>query len=142
MTDAWLWLGAAVLLALIELATYNLVTIWFAGGAILAFVLALFGVSALWQLTAFVLLSAILLIFTKPLVQKKLTVKNQPTNADRVIGQIGEVINTNDSDDDLFRVRVMDQVWTAKTENDTPVSVGDKVLVVCIKGVKLIVKKQ
>lgn len=140
MMDTWVWLIVAVLLAIVEMATYNLVTIWFALGAVVAFVLSLLGVAVIWQLTVFVIVSALLLLITKPLVQKKLTIAKQPTNADRVVGQDGIVINVADSDDDLFRVRVLEQVWTAKTEDHKPVNVGDAITVLRISGVKLIVK--
>jgi Membrane protein implicated in regulation of membrane protease activity len=141
MTDTFIWLGAAVILAIIELATYGLVTIWFAIGAVAAFGLSLFGISTAWQITVFAIVSALLLIFTKPILQKKLAIEKEATNADRVIGKKAIVMNTPDLGDTLFRVRVLEQVWTAKTEDNSAVVAGEEVVVDKIQGVKLIVKK-
>jgi len=141
MTSTFIWLGVAVILAIIELATYGLVTIWFAIGAVVAFFLSLLGVTTAWQIVVFVIVSALLLIFTKPILQKKLAIKKEATNADRVIGQKAVVMDAPDSADGLFRVRVLEQVWTAKTEDKSLVSAGEEVFVERIQGVKLIVKK-
>lgn len=53
---AWIiWLAAFVILIGIEAATMALTTIWFAGGAIIAFLLALLGANYNVQMAAFLL---------------------------------------------------------------------------------------
>ena len=61
------WLIAFVVLVGIEIGTMALTTIWFAGGALLAFILSLFGASVEVQLEVIVIVSFILLFFTRPL---------------------------------------------------------------------------
>ena len=63
----------------------------------------------------------------------------QPTNSDRVIGKTGEVIKAI-SENEYGEVKVFGNVWTATSNQD--ISVGDKVKVVSIDGVKLIVEKE
>ena len=64
------WLIAFVILVGIEVATMALTTIWFAGGALVAFLLSLFGLSVEVQLIAFVAVSFLLLFFTRPFASR------------------------------------------------------------------------
>ena len=66
------WLIALAVLLVIEIITLGLTTIWFAGGALVAFVLALFNVPLLVQITVFLVVSILLLLFTRPVVEKRL----------------------------------------------------------------------
>jgi len=67
---AYVWLGIIIVLLMIEAATVNLTTIWLAGGALLAFIFALFRLPLYAQLAVFLAASVILLIFTRPIVAK------------------------------------------------------------------------
>ena len=49
------WLIVFVVLVVIEIATMALTTVWFAGGAVVAFLLSLFHMTIEVQLAAFVL---------------------------------------------------------------------------------------
>ena len=89
----------------------------------------------------FVFVSAILLIFTKPLVKRKLDAKKIPTNADRVIGAEAVVTQEIDPLNGSGLVKVFGQVWSAKSEDETEIAVGEKVTVKQIQGVKLVVSK-
>lgn len=80
------WLIGFVLLVIIEAATMALTTIWFAGGALAAFLLSLFHVSLEMQLLGFVIVSFVLLIFTRPFALKCLSGRVTRTNADSLIG--------------------------------------------------------
>ncbi|MBQ7917089.1 MAG: NfeD family protein, partial [Firmicutes bacterium] len=83
----YIWLAVLVICVLVEAATMGIVCIWFAAGALAAWVLAMLGVSEGVQIVAFVGVSALLLIFTRPLVRKFVTPKIQPTNVNAVIGR-------------------------------------------------------
>ena len=52
MIDTFIWLGARAISEFTEMMTYNLVTIWFALGAVAAFLLSLFSVPVWIQVTA------------------------------------------------------------------------------------------
>lgn len=62
----WIWLGLLVLFIVFELITTSLTTIWFAGGALVAFVMALVELPVWAQIVAFFVVSIVLLIFTRP----------------------------------------------------------------------------
>ena len=135
------WFVAFLILLFIELITVNLVTIWFAIGALSASVVAMFCDSIIIQSIVFVCLSIVSLLITKPLVKKIKKVDFVPTNSDRVIGKIGEVtksINPNK----YGEVKVFDSIWTAKAKNNSSIEVGERVKILSIEGVKLIVEKE
>lgn len=64
------WLAVLVALVVIELLTMGLTTIWFAGGALIATIASLFGVPLALQVILFLVASALLLYFTRPLAVK------------------------------------------------------------------------
>jgi membrane protein implicated in regulation of membrane protease activity len=66
--NIWVWLGVAVVLAIIEGMTVGLVCIWFAVGALAALVCAILGAGLAVQLAVFAAVSALALALTRPLV--------------------------------------------------------------------------
>ena len=131
------WIILFVVLLCIELITVNLVTIWFAVGALAAFLVSFFTDSILLELLTFVVVSVVSLIVTLPLVKKfKKIEKIVPTNLDRVIGK--EATVTKEILPDKFgEVKVYGSTWTAAADEEY--HVGDKVIVEKMDGVKLIV---
>ena len=68
--EAIVWLALFVILLIVELLTVGLTSIWFAGGALAALVLELLGVDLIWQIGAFILVSFVLVYFTRPFAVK------------------------------------------------------------------------
>ena len=134
-----IWFVAFLLLLIIEIVTINLVTIWFAFGAIAAMITTMFTDSVIIQVVVFLIVSILSLILTKPVMKAFKKFEIQPTNSDRVIGKTGEVIK-DISDNEYGEVKVIGTVWTATSKQK--ISVGEKVRVVSIDGVKLIVEKE
>lgn len=131
------WLIIFIFLIFVEIATVNLVSIWFAIGAIASCILSIYVDNLIIQLGCFVITSAICLILTKSIISKIKNHKITPTNLDRVIGDIGIV--TEDIDEfNTGEVKVDGKTWTA-TSKET-LKVGTKVKIVSINGVKLNVK--
>ena len=88
---ALFWFIAFVLFLIIELITVNLVTIWFAIGAVASMIATIMTDSFVIQVIVFIVISLVCLLVTKPLVQKFKGFNVHPTNSDRVIGKVGEV---------------------------------------------------
>lgn len=131
------WLIIFIFLIFVEIATINLVSIWFAIGAIASCILSIYVDNLIIQLGCFVITSTICLILTKSIISKIKNHKITPTNLDRVIGDIGIV--TEDIDEfNNGEVKVDGKTWTA-TSKET-LKVGTKVKIVSINGVKLNVK--
>lgn len=138
----YVWLGILAVMVVAEILTTQLVSIWFAIGALASFLVALAGVEEIWiQIIVFVAVSAIALAVTRPLVRKLVNRKAVPTNADMVIGQIGIVIDKIDNDAETGLVKVNGSVWTARTTDGSVVEIDEKVTIQEIRGVKLLVTK-
>ena len=134
-----LWLVTSIVLAIIEAATVNLVTIWFIASALVSLLLAYLGVSTPIQVAVFVILGIILLIFTKKPLEKLLKKTKQKTNADRVLDMIG-IVTEDILEDKPGEVKVDGKKWTAISKKT--IKKGSKVKILKIDGVKLIVEEE
>ncbi len=135
---SFVWMVIFVALAVFELATVNLVSIWFAIGALASFVVSLICEDTTIQVAVFVVVSFISLLCTKSIVKKLRTRKPIPTNLDRVIGKIG-IVTEEITKLDPGEVKVDGKRWTAISSKK--ISVGSKVEILSIDGVKLSVKE-
>lgn len=133
------WFIAFVILLVIEFVTVNLVTIWFAIGAVAAIITTIFTDSILIQSIVFVVVSVIALLITKPLINKFKKFEVEPTNSDRVIGKVGEVTQKIGKNK-YGEVKVYGNTWTASSKQ--VINVGERVKVLSIDGVKLVVEKE
>lgn len=134
-----IWLVVAIVFGVAEGFTLGLTFIWFAGGALLAMVASFFGLPVFVQVLAFIVGSALMLIYTRPAAQKIFKIGATKTNVDSLIGKEGIVIKELQPFA-LGQVKVKGQIWSAKPLNDEAISVDQRVEVVKIEGVKLIVK--
>ena len=138
---AFLWLAAAIILAIVEANTVQLVSIWFEVGALAAMVPAIIGMSFTVQFAVFTVASILVLAITRPFVKKKLAVQKTETNSRALIGKVAKVVQPIDNLLSQGRVIVEDMDWSARSENGEPIDAGEEVLIKEIQGVKLIVEK-
>lgn len=137
------WAVALVVFLIIEAVTVGITAIWFAVGALAAFICALVSPGAVWlQCAWFVVVSAASLIITRPLVRKYVNGRRQPTNADRVIGCSCRVVETIDNVAGTGAVSVDGKVWTARALDASVIFSGETVTAEAIEGVKLLVRRQ
>ena len=135
------WLISMVALFIVEAATVNLVTLWFAFGALGALITSLLGGQLWLQIVVFIAVTIITLIPTRKIAKKYFSKSHhQPTNTDMVIGQ--SCIVTEDIDNLLATgaVRCLGKEWTARSKNGEKIGAGETVTAVTIEGVKLIVQ--
>lgn len=139
---AWIiWLAAFVILTGIEILTMALTTIWFAGGALVAFFLALAGLNKYIQLTAFFGVSCCLLFFTRPFALKYVNKNTVKTNVESIIGKKARVTCAIDNDMATGAAVVTGQEWTARSADGRPIEEGAMVEIKDVNGVKLIVSR-
>ena len=135
------WIGFVIFMLLCEGFTTQLVSIWFAVGALCAAVSSLITSFVLVQVIVFIVVTCGTLIATKPLVDKyKKGHKEVKTNSNRFIGQTGVMLTDIDTLEAVGQLKVSGEVWTAKLKNPTPVKKDDKVKILAIEGVKMIVE--
>jgi len=134
-----LWLVLMLVLAFLEAATTQLVTIWFALGALAAMLASIFHAPVWLQVLLFAFVSAAALILTRPLAKKLMKTDKVPTNADRVLHQTGIVRDAVDNTAATGTILVAGSVWSARSADDSPIPSGTQVTVERIEGVKCIV---
>lgn len=136
------WIVLFIILLIIEIATMGLTTVWFAGGALIAFLAAYIGFGMIVQVVLFLAVSIALLVLTRPVAMKFFNQQREKTNAESLIGQKAIVIEEINSIHATGRAVVNGMEWAAKTEESDVIPVDTVVLIKGIQGVKLIVEKE
>lgn len=142
MNEAIAWLILLILFILIEIATLGLTTIWFAGGALVAFVAALLGFDLVVQIVLFFVVSIILLVFTRPVAVKYFNTNRVTTNSESLIGTRAKVTETIDNLNNMGTVLINGLEWTARSKDSKVIPKDAIVKIVEITGVKVIVEEQ
>lgn len=132
------WMVLFIVLIVIELMTVNLVSIWFAVGALASFILSFWVSNVTWQIAVFVGVSFISLLLTRKIVSKVRGSEVVRTNLDRVIGQVG-FVTEEITKYQAGEVKVDGKKWSAISSKK--IKVGSKVEILSIDGVKLNVKE-
>lgn len=139
--DGVFWLFVVVVMAIIEIITLGLTTIWFAGGALVAFIASLLGAGFVIQVALFIVVSVALMAVTRPLAVKYLNKDRVKTNAESLIGKFAVVKEEIDNLNARGQVSVDGQEWTARSFEEKIIPQGATVEIVKISGVKLLVKE-
>lgn len=129
--------GIVFIIALsMELSTASFVSIWFALGALVSLVLAIFNVKWFIQVPVFVVISVVALVISRPIYTKYLKNKagDNPTNADAIVGQVYQ-LRTSIMNNQKGTVQVRDVIWDVVS--DQPIDAGQKVKVIRIAGNRL-----
>ena len=145
MLPMWaLWLIASGVFFLGEIFTISFLLFWPGVGAFLAFLTSLLlPENILLQVIVFAISSILLILFTKPLVNKIFKNKDDTTmNNSAIIGKKGIVIKSIDNDNPIGLVKINGELWSAiKDEKAKPINAGESVIIEKIDGVKLLVRK-
>ena len=137
------WLVLLVSFVLIELATMGLTTIWFAGGSVAAFIASTLGAGIIVQVILFLVVSIVLLIFTRPFAAKYINKNKVKTNVDSLAGRKAVVTQDIDNLQATGEASLDGKDWMARTEDENEkIPAGTIVKVVKVSGVKLIVQKE
>ncbi len=138
----WVWLAVMAISIIIEIITLELVSVWFAFGALIPFILsAIGGIAIEIQIPIFVVVSALLIIFARKYAQKLLFKNmNAKTNVDALVGKKCRLIEDTDFEH-IGSVKINDVVWTAVSFDGSMIKAGSIVEITNVEGNKLIVKK-
>lgn len=141
MTVAWLVL--LVILVVIELITMGLTTIWFAGGALAAALISIPGTPLALQMLVFLIVSAVLLYFTRPVAVKYFNRDRIRTNVESMVGRQAIVISEINNLEGIGQVNTGGMEWSARSSyHNVILPVGAVVTVLGVDGVKLIVEER
>ena len=141
--EAIVWLAVAIVLLVVEIITLGLTTIWFAGGALVACVAAALQADFLVQMILFLVVSVVMLFFTRPVAMRYMNKNRTKTNSESLVGKEAVVLQEINNLKASGQVQLNGIEWTARA--DDMEDVIEKGAIVCIKkieGVKLIVKRK
>ena len=140
---SWIWISVIVLAVIIEMLTDQLVSIWFAPGAMVATILDFCNVDVIWQVIIFLAISTVGIVLAKTVLEKYFPKSSDTkTNIEAIIGEKCVVTEKIDNFAGCGLVKINGQLWSARSviENGT-FEIGEILVVVAIEGVKLICKK-
>lgn len=138
---AAVWMALVIIFLVVELITVGLTTIWLAGGALVAFILAAVGAGFWLQLVAFFVVSFVLIYFTRPFAMKYLNPRRTRTNSEELIGTVVKVTGRIDNRAAKGTALVKGLEWSARAVSDDMIIEKDTLVkVLRIEGVKLIVE--
>lgn len=137
-----MWLIIAGVCFIIEMATIGFFVFWFGIGALISMLVSiLFPGNILLQCIIFIVSSVILLLLTKPLVNKfTKTDKKIETNAYSIINKKAVVVQDINPAFGVGQIKIAGEVWSAKTDDETIIEKGTSVKITKIDGVKAVVE--
>lgn len=136
-----IWAIVLVLMIVFELATLgNLVSVWFAIGALASLLVSLVSTNFTVQIVMFAVVSVVSLVLVRPITHKVLKGTEVATNYDRLIGK-QMILDTEITQENWGLIKVNGIEWSATTGDHSAIKAGVLVEVIAIEGVKLIVKK-
>ncbi len=137
----WIFLGALMCITEIFIPTFFL--FWFGLGAFAAAITSLFA-DLIIQIVVFIVVSAVLVIFTRPIALKVLQRKDSPRqiSIDEIIGKRALVIETIDVEKNTGKVKINGDVWRAITVDNSKVMINDYVIILKVEGTKLVVRRE
>lgn len=136
-----IWTVLLVVLVAIEVATMGLTTIWFAAGALAATIAAACNAPLFIQIALFLIVSVLMLVFTRPVAVKYFNKDRVRTNVESLVGQKGIVTGEINNLKGCGQVTLNGMEWTARSVlQGCVIPEGSVVVVKEIHGVKLIVE--
>jgi membrane protein implicated in regulation of membrane protease activity len=143
--DPWvIWLIAAVVFAVGEIATLGFFLAPFAGGAIVAAIVSAAGGGDLISLVAFLLVSGVLLAALRPLARSHRRMPAQlRTGTAALVGRTAMVTERISNDDGTGTVKLEGESWTARSyDEDDVIEAGRRVQVMEIRGATALVTEE
>ncbi len=135
------WIIVLAILIFIEILTLKVTTIWFAGGALTAFIVSLYLDNLLLEIILFLAVSISLLYFTRPMVIEHFHPGTHKSLQGGVVGREALVTCDVDNMNTLGQVEVDGKEWQALSLEGIVLEKGTKVIIQGISGTKLIVRK-
>ena len=134
------WLIVAAFCFIAEIITVGFFVFWLGIGALLSMLLSFVTDSIVLQIGVWVIASTLMIIFTKPLVNKYLKTKTIPTNVYTILGKKALVTEEINNALSKGQIKVDSDVWSAKSIDNTIIPEGTIVEISKIEGVKTVVK--
>ncbi|MBO8139827.1 MAG: NfeD family protein [Thermosipho sp. (in: Bacteria)] len=126
----------------LEIVTPTFFIFWFGLGGIAAALVAYFVGNTIWELVTFIVVSSILVLLTRPLVNKMTGGQPRKINVDEIIGKKALVIEEIDNKSGKGIVKINGDTWRAFSVNDeVKIKKGEYVKILRVEGAHLVVEK-
>jgi len=135
----WIWVALTIIFSIIEVFTLGLTTVWFAIAALVMVFLSFLPIPLIYQIMIFLAISAVLLIFTRPVALKKFKTGAEKTNVDSLAGMQALVIKKIE-EFDKGEIKLNGQIWSARSDDGSVINEGVKCEVLRIEGVHAVVR--
>ncbi len=136
------WIVIGVVFFIIEITTPTFFYMWFGIGAFIAAVSSVW-LGFLWQLSIFLISSAVLLALTRP-IAKRIQKPESPRkiNVEDIVGKEAVVVETINNLSGKGIVKINGDMWRAFSKDDsTVIEEGEKVRIIKVEGAHLVVEK-
>ena len=141
--DPWVfWLILAVVLAIGEIATMSFFLAPFAGGAMVAALLAAFDAGTTIEMAAFLVVSIVLLAALRPVARAHQRGKGLKMGTAALVGQTATVVERIANAEGVGCVKLDGEIWTARAyDDDEVIEPGTRVHVLEIRGATALVSE-
>ena len=136
-----IWFIALIIFLVLEGSTYQLISVYFAIGAVGGLVSHMLGIGTWGQVIAFFAVSVLSLALLRPVSMKLLKNKGTKTNAESLIGARVYITKEVDNIKESGEGKVNGIYWTVRSTDDAVIPKDSVATVERIEGVKLIVKE-
>lgn len=137
-----MWFAAVVAFVVLEAVSYQLVSIWFALGAVGGLIAKMAGASFNVQMAVFLAVSVVCLVSLRPLSKRLVKHEETKTNAESLIGQDVLITKAVDNSRETGEGKINGMTWTVRSADGTYIAENEIAVAEEIKGVKLIVKRK
>ena len=138
--NPYVWLVIAAVMAVVEIASLSLITIWFVAGGIAAFLAGFFGADLTVQIVVFLVVSFACLALFRPLAMKHRAIGE--SHESTPVGQEAVVVEAISGEPGVGRVETADHMtWAALSADGLPIEEGARVRVIDQKNIKLVVER-
>ncbi|MEG2353455.1 MAG: NfeD family protein [Clostridium sp.] len=131
------WLVIAIAGIVIDALSSNFLFIWFTLAAVVSIIAMLLGLSVVWQIVLFVVLSTILIIVAYPLVKKEMS-KTVTVTKTQEQGYIGKIYTSECDIESKATIKIGGTYWTVINEGEL-ITKGNKFKILELRGTKFLV---
>lgn len=125
-----------------EILTPTFFIFWFGVGALASALVAFFVGNTIWELVTFIIVSGILVILTRPLVNKISGEQTRKINVDEIIGKNALVLEDINNKAGTGIIKVNGDTWRAFSNDDEIViKKGEYVKILQVEGAHVVVEK-
>lgn len=137
----WVWASLFIVTLVVEILTFELVSVWFSIGSLVAFILAICKVGVTIQIVVFLVVSVVLLASLRFICVKFLKNSKEKTNLDSLIGTVYP-LKSEITEDTPGEITINGIDWRVVSKDGKPIKVGERVKIVEVKGNKFIVTRE